>query len=69
MSVSPATSASARQRQAACQPAPRHAALDQVNVVLSLVVGLEDPVGGRQRPLLERVQSDLQPALTLTLAL
>ena len=45
------------------------AALDQTNVALSLVVGLEYPSGGLQRPLLEQAQSTLQDTLSAILAL
>jgi hypothetical protein len=36
------------------------ARLEQVNVALSLIVGLEYPIGGLQRPMLEQAQSVLQ---------
>jgi hypothetical protein len=45
------------------------AALDQTNVALSLVVGLEYPVGGLQRPLIEQAESTLQRTLSAILAL
>lgn len=45
-------------------PEPRlRAALDHVNAALSLVVGLEYPLGGLQRDLLKQARSALQSAL------
>ena len=38
------------------------AALDQVNVCLSLVVGLEYPLGGLQRQMLEQARTALEGA-------
>lgn len=44
-------------------PSPSvRASLDQVNVALSLIVGLEYPVGGLQRQLLEQARAVLDTA-------
>jgi hypothetical protein len=40
------------------------ASLDRVNVALSLVIGLEYPMGGLQRQMLEQARSVLEAART-----
>jgi hypothetical protein len=51
-----------RQTPQTPDPALRHA-LDQVNVALSLVVGLEYPVGGMQRDLIDQARATLTALL------
>lgn len=48
--------------RAAADPHTRRA-LDKVNVALTLVVGLEYPMGGLQRSMLEQARTTLQEAL------